>query len=318
MSRVASVKRSRAGGGVGGSSAATAIAAARPPSTATATTTFSSTSLTTPSPAPSLYARTQAVRQPAKRYARLPGSCRECDVGTAQVLRMRLLNGRPRARTTAGVASTRGRACHGRCARVSPSRLRHNRDARWHTSCLFLCGMATPTPATRSQPSERHAAGLVMCRARNTPQTRALMVARKAAAGLASHAGPRRSRWTALMVGLAVLLTTQRAAAATLTRGPLLQLLTTHSVTVVWYMTGPARCGLAVTGPNGATTVLAGNTAAVCVVPVEGLSPGTSYVYSALADDLALHPESVFRTDDPRAPFSFLVVGDTASGSSGQ
>src|SRR2546426_5992547 len=106
------------------------------------------------------------------------------------------------------------------CARVFPSRLRHNPDARWHTSCLFLCGMATPNLATRPRPSERHAAGLVMCRARNTPRTRALMISR------ASHANPPRSRWTALLLGLAVLLTTQRAAAATLTRGPFLQLLT--------------------------------------------------------------------------------------------
>src|SRR5947209_4321332 len=29
-------------------------------------------------------------------------------------------------------------------------------------------------------------------------------------------------------------------------------------------------------------------------------------------------PESVFRTDDPRAPFAFFVVGDTGSGTANQ
>ncbi|TMA57312.1 MAG: hypothetical protein E6J75_07895, partial [Deltaproteobacteria bacterium] len=130
-----------------------------------------------------------------------------------------------------------------------------------------------------------------------------------------SCAGAPRGRWATWLLAFAILLTTRGAPAATLTRGPYLQLLTTHSVTVVWYTSGPARCGLALTAPDGTTTVLAGNTAAVCVVPVDGLSPGTSYVYATLADGLPLHPESVLRTDDPRAPFSFLVVGDTGSGS---
>ena len=88
-----------------------------------------------------------------------------------------------------------------------------------------------------------------------------------------SCAGAPRGRWATWLLAFAILLTTRGAPAATLTRGPYLQLLTTHSVTVVWYTSGPARCGLALTAPDGTTTVLAGNTAAVCVVPVDGLSP---------------------------------------------
>jgi len=120
------------------------------------------------------------------------------------------------------------------------------------------------------------------------------------------------------LLALTVLAATQRAAAATLTRGPYLQLRTTHSVTVIWDMDAPARCGLALHSPDGSTTVLGGGTAAVCEIRVESLSPGRSYGYAPLADNVPLRAESVFRTDDPRVPFDFLVVGDTGSGSPNQ
>src|SRR5262245_17931598 len=63
-------------------------------------------------------------------------------------------------------------------------------------------------------------------------------------------------RWAKWLVVLAVVATTGRARAATLTRGPYLQLRTTHSITVVWAMNAPAPCGLALRAPTGATTVL--------------------------------------------------------------
>src|SRR5207249_923409 len=92
----------------------------------------------------------------------------------------------------------------------------------------------------------------------------------------ASHAGPPSGRCMKWLLALTVLAATQRAAAATLTRGPYLQLRTTHSVTVIWDMDAPARCGLALHSPDGSTTVLGGGTAAVCEIRVESLSPGRS------------------------------------------
>src|SRR5436309_81680 len=55
----------------------------------------------------------------------------------------------------------------------------------------------------------------------------------------------RHARARALCVG-AVLLAASSAAAVTLTRGPYLQLLDTHSVTVVWNTSAPAACSLAI------------------------------------------------------------------------
>jgi len=42
---------------------------------------------------------------------------------------------------------------------------------------------------------------------------------------------------------------------------------------------------------------------------------GTLYAYTPLAGDVPLRSESVFHTDDPTAPFSFMVIGDSGSGS---
>src|SRR5213594_2794291 len=92
----------------------------------------------------------------------------------------------------------------------------------------------------------------------------------------ASHAGPPSGRCMKWLLALTVLATTQRAAAAMLTRGPYLQLRTTHSVTVIGDMDAPARCGLALHSPDGSTTVLGGGTAAVCEIRVESLSPSRS------------------------------------------
>jgi hypothetical protein len=104
------------------------------------------------------------------------------------------------------------------------------------------------------------------------------------------------------------------AAAATLTRGPYLQLLTPRSVTVVWNTDVPAACSLAI-GPVGqAQSVVNGVTATVCVVNLSGLTPGASYAYRPRADGVALRGDSIFQTDDPALPFAFLVVGDTGPG----
>src|SRR5262249_30688156 len=108
------------------------------------------------------------------------------------------------------------------------------------------------------------------------------------------------------------------AAAATLTRWPYLQLRTTHSVTVVWNTDTAAACALAIRPLDGTPTIQSGGTNTVCAIAVDGLAPGTAYAYTPLADGAPLGPESVFRTDDPNAPFSFLVVGDSGCACTGQ
>ena len=108
------------------------------------------------------------------------------------------------------------------------------------------------------------------------------------------------------------------AAAVELRRGPYLQLLTTHSVTVVWNTDVAAACSLTIRPVDGATTTVAGKTGTVCAIAVDGLSPGTEYAYTPQADGGPLGPESVFRTDDPARPFRFLVIGDSGSGDANQ
>ena len=108
------------------------------------------------------------------------------------------------------------------------------------------------------------------------------------------------------------------ATAATLTRGPYLQLLTRQSVTVVWNTEAAAACALAIRPLDGMPTVRAGGTGTVCAIAADGLAPGTVYAYTPLADGVPLAPEAVFRTNDPSRPFSFLVIGDSGCDCSDQ
>jgi len=117
---------------------------------------------------------------------------------------------------------------------------------------------------------------------------------------------------------LGTLLVVSPAAAATLTRGPYLQLLTTQSVTIVWKTDTAAACGLTIGLPGGPTTTITSATGTVCAIPVTGLSAGAAYGYVPLADGQPLRSESVFHTDDPTRPYTFLALGDSGCGCSGQ
>src|SRR5262249_26412823 len=77
-----------------------------------------------------------------------------------------------------------------------------------------------------------------------------------------------------------LLLVAAPVSAATLTRGPYLQLLTRTGVTIVWNTDAPAACSVAIRGVGGATTIVAGGSGTVCAVPVTGLQPRTSYGYT--------------------------------------
>jgi hypothetical protein len=104
------------------------------------------------------------------------------------------------------------------------------------------------------------------------------------------------------------------AAAVTLTRGPYLQLLTTSSVTVVWRTDEAAPCSLSIQPIEGTARTVSGPTGTTCAVEVRDLDPGTRYSYVPRADGVPLGEASIFRTDDPAAPFVLLVVGDSGDG----
>lgn len=110
----------------------------------------------------------------------------------------------------------------------------------------------------------------------------------------------------------------RRRAPARLVRGPYLQLGTARSVTVVWETTAPAVCSLELQAPDGPSRRIPGATSGRCAIAVDGLSPGTRYRYVPWADEAPIDTESDFRTDAPGEPFSFLVLGDSGSGSPDQ
>jgi len=100
------------------------------------------------------------------------------------------------------------------------------------------------------------------------------------------------------------------AGARTLTRGPYLQLLTTHSVTVVWQTDTSGPCTLSLHATSAASSVVAGDAGATCTIALEGLAPGTEYAYTPLDGAAALDVESTFHTDDPGRSFRFIAIGD--------
>jgi hypothetical protein len=117
-------------------------------------------------------------------------------------------------------------------------------------------------------------------------------------------------RDVAARVAALLLCTATTVSANSLTRGPYLQLLTTQSVTVVWQTQDPAPCVLAIGPVGGARRTITGDTGTTCAIAVDGLQPGTRYSYVARAGAEVLGDDTVFRTDDPAAPFSFVVIGD--------
>jgi predicted phosphodiesterase len=120
------------------------------------------------------------------------------------------------------------------------------------------------------------------------------------------------------LLAASLLAVAMSAAATTITRGPYLQLLTTHSVTVVWNTDTPAVCGLFIGAVGSSATTIPGGTGTTCAIAVDGLVPGGSYVYVPLADDAPLDSEAVFRADDASRPFTLLVLGDSGTGDAAQ
>lgn len=123
---------------------------------------------------------------------------------------------------------------------------------------------------------------------------------------------------SAAVIGGLALAAAAPAPAAVLTRGPYLQLVSTRSATVVWNTDVAASCTLAIGLSGGTKAIVSGATGTSCAIRVDGLTPGGVYAYYPRADGVALRSDSVFQTDDPTAPYAFLVVGDTGSGDANQ
>src|SRR5207249_9850452 len=96
-----------------------------------------------------------------------------------------------------------------------------------------------------------------------------------------------------------------------LTRGPYLQLLTTHSVTVAWNTDVASACSLTIRALDGPAATIAGDTGTVCAIAVDGHVPGGRYDYVPNADRGPLGTESVFHAADPSAPSTTPRPGDS-------
>src|SRR5207302_7298320 len=83
------------------------------------------------------------------------------------------------------------------------------------------------------------------------------------------HAGKRLPFPLGAPLLVAALFAAAPAGAATLTRGPYLQLLTPNSVTIVWNTDTPAACSLAIRPVAGSSSVIQGGTDTVCAIPVD-------------------------------------------------
>jgi hypothetical protein len=121
-----------------------------------------------------------------------------------------------------------------------------------------------------------------------------------------------------MLAALGTVALAEEARGATLVRGPYLQLLKSSSVTVVWRTDVPAACSLAIRPLIGATIVIDGGADSECVIPVDGLVAGVPYAYVPRADGVALAPQAIFTPPTPTQAFSFLVLGDSGSGGTGQ
>src|SRR5439155_20136674 len=102
------------------------------------------------------------------------------------------------------------------------------------------------------------------------------------------HAGKRLPFPLGAPLLVAALFAAAPASAAMLTRGPYLQLLTTHSVTVAWNTDVASACSLTIRALDGPAATLAGDTGTVCAIAVDGLVPGGRYAYVPNADGVPL------------------------------
>ena len=133
----------------------------------------------------------------------------------------------------------------------------------------------------------------------------------------AAAAAPGRS--LASLALLALSLGARPAGAATLTRGPYLQLVDEASILVAWGTAEPADTSVE-HGPTAAYGQRDSDPGKVTshALLLTDLDPGTLYHYRILSDGAPLSEDRTFRTSPgfltPYAPFRFIALGDTGVG----
>ncbi len=101
--------------------------------------------------------------------------------------------------------------------------------------------------------------------------------------------------------------------------GPLVQMATESAVTLVWYTTRPTACRALVTIHDQQLAYDAHGEGRRYVAQITGLSPGTTYPYEIRAGNRRLVGGLSFQTNRTAgAPFTFLVFGDSGTGSRAQ
>ena len=123
----------------------------------------------------------------------------------------------------------------------------------------------------------------------------------------------------ALLVALVLYAVAPQILPVRIYEGPMVQVPTETSVTLVWYTTRPAACTVTITTPAGSRTLQATTDGLRQHVRIDGLEPDSDYPYQIRTGARQLTDGLVFRTNRTAdQPFSFFVFGDSGKGSRNQ
>jgi 3',5'-cyclic AMP phosphodiesterase CpdA len=133
----------------------------------------------------------------------------------------------------------------------------------------------------------------------------------------AAVGGPARADLAALIACLGAVLATPavaQAEGARMLKGPYLQNLAPRSITVMWHVDEAAPARIVIDGPGGTREIPVG-AARIAEATLDQLTPASRYRYRVEIAGEAWHGEFATAPEvGADVPFSFLVMGDTRSG----
>jgi acid phosphatase type 7 len=148
---------------------------------------------------------------------------------------------------------------------------------------------------------------------------------RKAPVDVPVRPGRARPRTVLLWVVIAIAIALGLRAAAPwllpvrIYEGPLVQMASSNSVTLVWYTTRPAACTVSVTFEGRTREIPSAPEGRCHSVRIDDLLTGTTYSYEIRCGSRPLTAGLAFQTNRPSgAKFSFIVFGDSGKASRGQ
>jgi hypothetical protein len=100
--------------------------------------------------------------------------------------------------------------------------------------------------------------------------------------------------------------------------GPMLQQVTADAVSVVWYVSRPAECAITLTTDEGERTTPVAHEGRRCHVRLSDLEPGRGYPYRVSRGSRTLAEATLRTAKQPDYSFSFIVFGDSGTGSRAQ